>query len=307
MTTGFIQPEQCILHDVGNHHPERPARIRAILEHLQSSGLYQALQPITAPAASDEQLLRVHPRHYVESLQHRSPLKGLLHLDADTAMMPETLTAAYAAAGAVVHAADRVWQGDLEQVFCCIRPPGHHAERSSAMGFCFFNNMAVAAKHLLVKHGAQRLAILDFDVHHGNGTVDIFKDDPNVLVCSAYQHPYYPDRHTQTQRDHLIHTPLPEYTNSLQFRRAIDKSWWHAIQDHQPQIILICAGFDGHKDDVMAQWELEDADYFWISDQIRQLAAELCQGRIISSLEGGYMLPALGRSVAAHLRGLGQL
>jgi acetoin utilization deacetylase AcuC-like enzyme len=305
MNVALISHPDCLKHEMGTHHPEAPARLHAIQDQLVSSRLDILLHHYDAPRASLEQLLRVHDQSYVDHIFSLSPEKGLIWIDGgDTGMNPSTLDAARRAAGAVVMAVDRVVSDEVTAAFCNVRPPGHHAERHQAMGFCIFNNIAVGTAHALDKYGLERIAIVDFDVHHGNGTEDIFKDDPRVLFCSSFQHPFYPYMGADTTSDHIINLPLPAGTAGLAFRSAIEEKWLGAIERFQPELIMVSAGFDGHVEDDMAHFNLVEADYRWITVMLKGIADRHCRGRIISTLEGGYNLSALGRSVAAHIDAL---
>jgi len=304
MTLALISHPDCLKHDMGAHHPEAPARLKAIKDQLVALGLDMLLCHYDAPLASLKQLLRVHDQNYVDHIFSLSPEQDLIWIDGDTAMNPFTLDAAQRAAGAVVMAVDMVLSDEVTTAFCNVRPPGHHAERHQAMGFCIFNNIAVGAAHALEKHGLERIAIVDFDVHHGNGTEDIFKDDPRVLFCSSFQHPFYPNMGANTISEHMIKLPLPAGTDSLAFRSAIKEKWLGAIERFQPELIMVSAGFDAHAEDDMANFNLEEADYRWITVKLKEIAERHCHGRIVSTLEGGYNLSALGRSVAAHIDAL---
>ena len=304
MATAFIHHPECGLHDMGAHHPESPGRLTAIEDHLLETGLIQHLVTEIAPKASREQLMRVHDAGYVDSLASASPQSGLVHLDPDTAMNPHSLSAALRAAGAVVRATDMVMGGQAENAFCNVRPPGHHACRRRAMGFCFFNNVAEGAAHALEAHGLQRVAIVDFDVHHGNGTEDIFGADPRVLMVSTFQHPFYPYSGLEGRSERMVNVPLAAYSSGTQFRKAVEEAWLPALDEFEPQMVFVSAGFDAHRDDDMASLGLVEADYAWVTKQVMDVAARYAQGRIVSTLEGGYDLPALARSVAAHVRGL---
>ena len=302
MYLALISHPDCLKHEMGAHHPESPARLHAIQDQLVSSGLDILLRYYDAPLASREQLLRVHDQSYVDHIVSLSPEEGLIWLDGgDTGMNPFTLDAARRAAGAVVMAVDRVLSDEVTAAFCNVRPPGHHAGRHQAMGFCIFNNIAVGTAHALEQYGLERIAIVDFDVHHGNGTEDIFKDDPRVLFCSSFQHPFYPNMGADTISEHMINLPLPAGSEGLAFRSAIEEKWLGAIERFQPELIMISAGFDGHVEDDMAHFNLVEADYRWITEKVKGIAERHCQGRIVSTLEGGYNLSALGRSVAAHI------
>jgi len=304
MTIAYITHPACRLHEMGDGHPESPARLEAIEDQLLASGLEFAIRRYDAPAATREQLQRVHTPRYVEHIFALSPASGLCWLDADTAMNPHTLEAARHAAGAVVYAVDLVLGGEADRVFCAVRPPGHHAGRSTAMGFCFFNNIAVGAAHALARYGLQRIAVVDFDVHHGNGTEDIFRDDPRVLFCSSFQHPFYPFSDNGAPGVHQVKTPLDAGTGSRTFRTRISGEWLVALDAFRPELIMISAGFDAHWQDEVADLNLTDQDYGWITRELRKLATRHAGGRIISALEGGYSLPALARSAGAHLNAL---
>ncbi|MBI3771955.1 MAG: histone deacetylase family protein [Gammaproteobacteria bacterium] len=307
MQTAFITHPACRKHDMGSHHPECPTRLMAIEDRLIASGLYPMLQHHESPRASREQLLRVHSLHYVEAIEAAAPSKGLIQLDPDTAMNPFTLEAALHAAGAVVLGTDLVMAGQAENAFCNIRPPGHHATRDHAMGFCVFNNVAVGVAHALAVHGLERVAIADFDVHHGNGTEDIFAEDDRVMLCSTFQHPFYPHCGADSGSDHIINVPLPAGTNGVDFRAAVRKYWLPALEKFQPQILFISAGFDAHREETIASLALIEADYVWVTEELKTVAQKWCKGRIISVLEGGYALSALGRSATAHIKALSGL
>ena len=307
MHTAYITHSSSFKHDMGADHPECPARVHAIEDQLIASGLLPFLERHDAPRANEEQLARVHERAYIEQIFARSPSTGLVYLDADTAMNPYSLEAALRAAGAAVMATDLVISGQVENAFCNIRPPGHHAGRSSAAGFCIFNNVAVAVAHALEHHGLQRVAIADFDVHHGNGTEDIFHDDPRVMLCSTFRHPYYPYCGADSGNEHIINVPLPAGTASTEFRAAVTERWLPALARFQPQMLFISAGFDAHKEDEMGGFGLNDADYGWVTDQLKELARRYSSRRIVSVLEGGYALNALGRSATVHIKSLSGL
>jgi len=304
MATAFIHHPDCRLHDMGAHHPESPDRVAVIEDHLLATGLLDHLVSHAAPKATREQLLRVHDGDYLDSIESASPHSGIAHLDPDTAMNPHSLTAALRAAGAVVMATDSVIRGEAENAFCNVRPPGHHACRKRAMGFCFFNNVAVGAAHAIEVHGLQRVAIVDFDVHHGNGTEDIFSGDRRVMMVSTFQHPFYPYSGTQGRSERMVNIPLAAYSSGVEFRNAVVNDWLPALHGFAPQMIFISAGFDAHRDDDMASLGLVESDYAWVTEQIVNVAERYAQGRIVSTLEGGYNLGALARSVGAHIRAL---
>ncbi|MDD4930120.1 MAG: histone deacetylase family protein [Gallionella sp.] len=307
MQTAYLTHPSCLKHEMGADHPESPLRIHAIEDQLIASGLLHYLAYHEAPEVTRAQLLRVHSASYVDSVFASSPETGLVYLDGDTAMNPYTLSAALHAAGAAVKAVDLVMEGAAENAFCNIRPPGHHAGRNSAAGFCLFNNVAVAAAHALSQYGIERVAIADFDVHHGNGTEDIFRDDPHVMLCSTYRHPYYPYCGTDSGNEHIINVPLKAGATGSDFRCAVSQYWLPALEHFQPQLLLISAGFDAHREDDMGGLSLREADYIWVSEQLKEVAARHADRRIVSVLEGGYALNALGRSAAAHIRVLSGL
>jgi len=300
----FITHPACLQHEMGPDHPERPERLAAIEDRLLASRLDYLVMRVEAPAATREQLLRVHDAAYVDRLERLSPEDGLQWLDPDTAMCPYTYAAALRAAGAGILGTDLVLAGKAESAFCSVRPPGHHAERARAMGFCFFNNIAVAAAHALDQHGLERVAIVDFDVHHGNGTEDMFRDDPRVLMVSTFQHPFYPGSGVEGRSERMVNVPLPAGAGSQDFRAAVVEEWLPALDRFQPEMLFFSAGFDAHRDDGMAMLRLVDPDYGWVTRQVRNATEASARGRIVSMLEGGYDLGALGRSFAAHLEQL---
>lgn len=307
MHTAYITHPTCLKHDMGADHPESPARIQAIEDQLIASGLLPFLDHHEAPRASEAQLARVHERSYIRMVFDQAPSAGLVHLDGDTAMNPHSLEAALHAAGAAVLAVDLVMSGRAENAFCNIRPPGHHAGRSSAAGFCIFNNVAVAAAHALEHHGLQRVAIADFDVHHGNGTEDIFHDDSRVMLCSTFRHPYYPYSGAHSGNEHIINVPLPAGTAGEGFRAAVTEQWLPSLERFQPEMLLVSAGFDAHREDDMGGFGLREADYVWVTEKLKEIAVRHAARRIVSVLEGGYALHALGRSAAAHIKVLSGL
>lgn len=289
---------------MGPLHPESPARLHAIDDQLIASGLHNLLRFYDAPLASREQLSRAHSTKYIDDLFARAPEKGTLFIDPDTSMGPHTLRAALRAAGSGILAVDLLRRGEVNAAFCSVRPPGHHATRDRAMGFCFFNNIAVAAAHALKICALKRIAIVDFDVHHGNGTEDIFHDDERVLFCSTFQHPLYPNSGADTGSDHIVNVPLNAGCGGAEFRKAVRTKWLPALHAHRPELVLISAGFDAHRDDDMAGLGLIEADYSWVTAQVHAIARQYCNSHIVSMLEGGYALHALGRSVAAHIKAL---
>ncbi len=307
MTTAYITHRDCWRHDMGGHHPECPERLGAIQDRLIAAGLDLYLSFHDAPLAEMEQLLRVHPRTYVEALRSSAPSEGIVHLDPDTAMGPGTWQAALRAAGAGVLATDLVMGHKVPNAFCAVRPPGHHAERARAMGFCFFNNIAVAAMHGLEAWGLKRVAIVDFDVHHGNGTEHIFAGDERVLMVGTFQHPFYPYCGTENPAANMCNVPLKAGTRGDGFRQAVEEKWLPRLQAFAPELVYVSAGFDAHYEDDMASLGLVEADYAWVTQQIRAVAMASAGGRIVSMLEGGYALSALARSVAAHIKVLADL
>jgi len=307
MRTALVTHAECLRHDMGAHHPERPARLSAIEDQFIASGIAGHLARYDAPLATDEQLERVHPRDYVRAIREIAPTEGTVHLDPDTAMNRYTLQAALRAAGAGVLATDLVLKGEANAAFCPVRPPGHHACRARAMGFCIFNNVAVAARHAVKAHGLQRVAIIDFDVHHGNGTEDVFSDDEHVLMASIFQHPFYPYSGTEDPAPNMYNVPLAAGSGGKELRRAVAEVWLPALDEFEPQLVLFSAGFDAHVEDDMAMLRFTDTDYRWVTEQVGDVARRHASGRMVSLLEGGYALEALGRSAVQHVRVLAGL
>ncbi|MEO9135057.1 MAG: histone deacetylase family protein [Casimicrobiaceae bacterium] len=303
-TIAFITHLSCLQHEMGPGHPECPDRLTAINDQLIAADLDPYLARHVAPAATVEQLVRVHDRRYVEAIEAAAPASGLRYLDPDTALNPHSVEAALHAAGAVVHGVDLVCAGEYPSAFCAVRPPGHHAESRRAMGFCVFNSVAVGAAHALAVHGMSRVAIVDFDVHHGNGTEEMFSDDPRVLMASTFQHPLYPYSGVDHPAPNMVNIPLSAGSGSAEFRDAVRRHWLPALDDHEPELILISAGFDAHREDPLAGLAFTEDDYAWVTRELMTVARQHAGGRIVSSLEGGYALAALGRSVAAHVREL---
>jgi acetoin utilization deacetylase AcuC-like enzyme len=289
---------------MGPYHPECPERLTAIGDRLIAAGIDAYVQHYTAPAATREQIARVHGENYIDLIDDASPAEGLHFIDPDTALNPYTLQAARHAAGAVVKAVDLAMAGECKTSFCAVRPPGHHAERARAMGFCVFNNIAIGAAHALDAHGLERVAIVDFDVHHGNGTEEIFTGDPRVLMVSTFQYPLYPYSGLDNPSPLMVNIPLAPDSGSAEFRAAVVDRWLPALAAFRPQMILISAGFDAHREDPLANLKLVEADYAWVTREMMRVASKHAEGRVVSSLEGGYALGALGRSVAEHLREL---
>ena len=306
MSTVFYSHPDCRLHDMGAGHPECPGRLDAISDHLLATGLDIALEFRDAPNATLDQIARAHTTHYVteikDLLEHVRDEGVTKALDPDTVACPATLAAALRAAGAAVAATDDVIAGRARNAFCSVRPPGHHATRDEAMGFCFFNNVAIAARHALDVHGLKRVAIIDFDVHHGNGTEDIIAGDERVLMCSFFQHPLYPYSGAVPKGTNMVNVPVAPYTRGPAIRETIDAMWMPALEAFRPEMVFISAGFDAHREDDLGQLGLVEADYEWMTQRLVELAQRHAQGRIVSCLEGGYHLSALARSVAAHVR-----
>ena len=304
MLSAYITHPDCTRHEMGPHHPECPERLGAINDMLLTKGLLDYMAPYDAEPATVDQLERAHAALYVQELIAASPTEGYHHVDPDTSMNPHTLQAALRAAGAVVQATDLVLGGKAPSAFCNIRPPGHHAERDSAQGFCFFNNVAVGIRHALDVHGLQRVALIDFDVHHANGSEDILMGDERVLMCSIYEKGLFPDSGESHDGPNMVNVGLPARVGSDAFRGAVLEQWLPALDAFAPQLIYISAGFDAHREDDMGNLALVEADYAWVTQQIMRLADRHCRGRVISCLEGGYALSALARSTAAHVRSL---
>ena len=305
LALAYISHPDCLRHEMGEHHPESPARLRAINDRLSAAGIWDWLRHVEAPLAPLRALQRAHHALYLAELNAAWPKQGYVHLDPDTYMNPYTLTAASRAAGAVLRAVDGVMAGEFQRAFCAVRPPGHHATRAEAMGFCFYNNAAIAVLHALDQHGLARVALVDFDVHHGNGSEDILANDERVLMVSTFQHPLYPASGAEPLGFNMVNVPLAPYTDGVALRGAVTRDWLPALERFAPQMIVISAGFDAHRDDDMSQLMWADADYAWLTEQIVEVADRHCRGRIVSTLEGGYDLSSLARSVLAHLRVLG--
>ncbi|HEX2531063.1 MAG TPA: histone deacetylase family protein [Burkholderiaceae bacterium] len=315
MTTVIFSHSDCKRHEMGAWHPEAPARLEAIEDQLIASRIDSLLDHREAPEAGIEQIMRVHTHDAVAMIRDNVPAVSHDHatyypLDADTSLNAYSWKAALRAAGAAVAATDAVLAGEARNAFCAIRPPGHHARPSEPMGFCLFNNIAIAAKHALVEHRLQRVAIVDFDVHHGNGTEEVFAEDERVLMVSFFQHPFYPysgNSNEGEQHWNMVNVPVPAHTKGEAVRQLVAEQWLPALHLHQPEMIFISAGFDAHREDDMAQLGLVEADYAWITRQVVNVAEKYAGGRIVSCLEGGYNLSALGRSVVAHLKVLAGL
>lgn len=297
----YITHADCLNHDAGPLHPDQPERLSAIENQLIMSGLEFVIRYYDAPLVERAQLERVHDGDYIDRVYAIAPATDPIDIDGDTVMSAGTLRAAERAAGAGVMAVDLVMSGEASSAFCGVRPPGHHAERNKAMGFCLFDNIAVAAAHALEAHGLKRIAIVDFDVHHGNGTEDIFKDDPRVLFCSSFQHPFYPFTGHEKETPNLVDVPLSAGAGSDEFRAAVGEHWLPALNAFAPEFLFISAGFDAHAADDMSHLQLVDDDYRWVTREILKIADAHANGRIVSMLEGGYEPGVLARSVVAHI------
>lgn len=316
MPTGFFSHSLCRLHEMGQGHPECPERLDAIADRLLLTGLADHLWQRQAPEADPADLALAHDALLIARVRELSRQvadgqagaeSGYQVLDPDTRVNAHTWAAALRATGAVLAATDAVIDGELDNAFCAVRPPGHHATRSQAMGFCFFNHVVVAARHALDRRGLQRVLIVDFDVHHGNGTEDIVAGDERILMVSFFQHPLYPYSGTEPAASNLLNLPVPPYTRGPEIRSLIEAHWIPRIEAFKPELILISAGFDAHRLDGLGQLGLVEADYAWITSRLKDLARRHARGRIVSSLEGGYHLDALARCVEAHLRVLADL
>ncbi len=307
MPTGYFTHDACRAHEMGSWHPECPARLAAIHDHLIATGLASHLAHFDAEPAPFNAVERAHDAAYVERLRARIPKRGYAALDPDTSMNTSTWDAMWRAAGAVVGATDRVMAGEIDNAFCAVRPPGHHARAGNAMGFCFLNNIAIGAFHALDAHGLQRVAVIDFDVHHGNGTEEILGGDERTLMASFFQHPFYPYSGTTSPAKNMVNVPLPAGTRGDKVRDVVEQIWLPRLNSFEPQMIFISAGFDAHRDDDLGQMGLVEDDYVWLTEQLMELARSHAKGRIVSSLEGGYNLNALARSAAAHVRALAGL
>ncbi|MHA7602701.1 histone deacetylase family protein [Alicycliphilus sp. T452] len=314
--TGYYTHRDCRKHEMGPGHPECPGRLDAIEDRLLVSGVADALEHREAPLASLADIELAHDRMHIAALRGLSDMlieeedaggSPLTQLDTDTAMNRYTWTAALRAAGAALEATDAVLAGELENAFCCVRPPGHHATRSKAMGFCFFNNVAVAAKYALQRHNLKRVAVVDFDVHHGNGTEDILAGDPRALMVSIFQHPFYPYCGDQDPAPNMLNVPVPAYTKGMDVRDIVEMMWIPRLEEFKPEMIFISAGFDAHREDDMGQLGLTEQDYAWITMRIKDVARRFSSKRIVSCLEGGYVMGPLARSVEAHVRVLADL
>ena len=309
MTTAYITHSDCVRHDMGAGHPECPDRLNAVNEAMRSAGLLEELRRLEAPLAPVDDLERVHDAAYVRAIFAQAPTEGRVQLDPDTSMNAHSLDAARRAAGAGTMAVDDVLDGNSSNAFCAVRPCGHHATRGRSMGFCIFNNIAVAAAYALEVRKLQRVAVIDFDVHHGNGTEDMFslpQWQDRVLMASFFQHPFYPYSGTDKPAPNMINVPLPARSGGAAVKAAVEEEWLPALESFKPQMIFISAGFDAHREDLLGGMALVEADYVWMTRQLKDVANRHSQDRIVSMLEGGYNLSALGRSAVAHVRALAE-
>lgn len=303
MTTLILSHPSSLQHDMGAGHPEQPNRIRVIQRVLEAERFQQLARGL-APQASMDMLLRVHPKEYIDALREAVPDEGLMQLDQDTILCPASFEAALHSAGGACRAVDEVMQSQVKNAFVATRPPGHHAERSAPMGFCFFNNAAIAARHARAVYGISRVAIYDFDVHHGNGTQDIFWDDPHMMYCSTHEAPLYPGTGLASEtgaHNNIVNVPLAAGANGDDFAHAITSTIVPRMQAFAPELIILSAGFDAHQRDPLADLNLTEADFGWATKQMMELAQRCCGGKLVSVLEGGYDLDGLARSVAAHV------
>lgn len=303
MVTALITHADCLKHETPEGHPERVARLEHVLHALEDL----ELRRVTAPLAAEDDVLRVHPAAYLADIRRALPQQGIVQIDGDTFLSPGSLDAAFRGAGAVVRAVDMVLGGEAGNAFAAIRPPGHHAETDTAMGFCLFGNAALAAKYALDHHGLSRVAVVDFDVHHGNGTQDLLWDEKRALLVTSQQVPLWPGtgRTDETgAHDNILNVPLPPGSGGAQMRGEYEAKVFPRLRAFAPELIIISAGFDAHRDDPLAElnWEIED--FAWLTEQLCTLAAEICGGRVVSTLEGGYDLKALSESARAHVQEL---
>jgi acetoin utilization deacetylase AcuC-like enzyme len=307
MPTLLLTHPDCLLHDMGQGHPERPDRLRAIEIALEAAA-FNRLKRERAPLAKLAAIERLHPPSYVEAIRAATPKRDLIWLDPDTAMSPGSWTAALRATGAVIYAVDQVMSGAAGNAFCAVRPPGHHAEPSGAMGFCLFNSVAIAALHARIAHGAERVAVVDFDVHHGNGTQDAFWQDKDLFYGSTHQMPLFPGTGalSETGEGNIFNAPLSPLDGSARFREAFLSRILPALNNFAPDMLLISAGFDAHRDDPLGQIQLTEDDFTWVTERLMEIAGKHAGGRVVSTLEGGYDLGALSRSTAAHVQVLMQ-
>ena len=296
MKLGYYSYKAHIHHEVGDFHPEHPMRIIAINRQLELSGLLADAYHGGSHGVSHSDLIRAHSAGYIEQLLTMSPANGSILAAVDTPMSVGSLAAAYEAASCVIEALDDMMTNKIDRAFCAVRPPGHHAERKKSMGFCFLNNVAIAAKKAKEVYGLERIAVIDFDVHQGNGTIDILADDPTFLICSSFQHPCFPFSHWRNIYPNVINTALTEGSSGLVMRRALESQWLHQLQDFKPQLTLVSAGFDAHKHDPMADLNWDETDYAWLGGFLSEINKENNDNKVLAVLEGGYNLEALAQS-----------
>lgn len=304
MSIAIVSHPDCALHDLGQGHPEQPARVQVIQNAIKHYPFTKTVKFYDAPLATREQLLRAHDRAQVDWIISIAPKQGFIAIDADTIMNKHTLDAALRAAGAVPFAVDLVMQGKADVAFCNVRPPGHHAEFDKAMGFCFFNNVAVGAAYAMAEYHLERIAIIDFDVHRGNGTQEIFHTNKHILYCSSFQHPFYPGYEEESDDAQVLSIPMAAGTNGAAFRHLAEKIWFDKLVKFKPQLIFFSAGFDAHQDDPLADLNFTEADYVWLTEQVAKIAKQTCAGKIVSVLEGGYNLEVLAQCVPAHINAM---
>ena len=306
MTTYLYSHPACVAHDPGSMHPECPDRLRAVISGLEDEA-FAGLVRREAPKIDLKTVETVHKPFYVKEIMDSVPERGCVHLDPDTAMSPQSGEAALRATGAAVEAVDRIIAGDADNAFCAVRPPGHHAESGRAMGFCLFNSAAIAAVHARAAHAMERVAVVDFDVHHGNGTQHSFEQNPGLFYGSTHQWPAYPGTGAENEtgcNGNIVNVPLPIGTGSVEFRAAYERIILPALRAFKPEMLIISAGFDAHERDPLAQLRVQTGDYAWVTEQLLDVASETCDGRVVSLLEGGYDLTALRESSQAHVRAL---
>jgi acetoin utilization deacetylase AcuC-like enzyme len=307
MTTAYITHTDCLKHEMGSGHPESPDRLRSVNEQMRASEMWDELLRMEAPLAEADDLKRVHRADYVDLIFENAPTEGYVQLDPDTAMNQYSLAAARRAAGAGILAVDEIMAGRAKNAFCAVRPCGHHATPVRSMGFCIFNNIAVAAAYAVEKKGLERVAVVDFDVHHGNGTEDMFsvsRWQPKVMMAGFFQHPFYPYSGTVNPAPNMVNVPLAAGSGGASARKALTEEWLPALDEFKPQMVFISAGFDAHREDLLGGMALIEADYAWLTEQLMEVARRHSQERVVSMLEGGYNLAALGRSAVAHVRSL---
>ncbi len=303
-STLYIQHPHYDQHSVPANHPESPLRVLAIETRMRQTGLWLDIDHAFTQRGNKALFSSVHTPGYIDQLYQMTPAKGLIYADVDTTLSHDSLIAIEEAAGASLQAVDAVMGGQYTRAFCSVRPPGHHAEPRKTMGFCFINNIALAAEHALTAHGLNRVLIFDFDVHQGNGTIEAFQGRDDVLVISSFQHPFYPFSHWQSDFDNIVNLPIPAESNSIQYRKLVEEAVLKATANFKPELILLSAGFDGHKNDPLGGLNLETSDFYWLTQMVTDLARQYTQHRVVSILEGGYDLEGLADSAHIHIQGL---